>query len=41
VPRDILRRGGTATRDDERAYRDIQAVRDRGEDGVEERGHRF
>jgi hypothetical protein len=41
VPRDILRRGGTATRDDERAYRDIQAVRDRSEDGMEERGHRF
>lgn len=30
-PREILHRGGTITRDDERAYRDLQAAFDRAE----------
>ena len=30
-PREILHRGGSVTRDDERAYRDLQAARDRSE----------
>ena len=31
-PREIVRRGGTVTRDDERAYRDLQAAHDRAEE---------
>lgn len=30
-PREILNRGGRVTRDDERAYSDLQAARDRSE----------
>ncbi|GAB3385868.1 hypothetical protein GCM10027568_03480 [Humibacter soli] len=30
-PREILHRGGSVTRDHERAYRDLQAVRDHTE----------
>lgn len=30
-PRAILQRGGSVTRDDERAYRDLQAAHDRNE----------
>lgn len=30
-PKAILQHGGSVTRDDERAYRDLQAVRDRNE----------
>lgn len=30
-PREIQHRGGSVTRDDERAYRDLQAARDRSE----------
>ncbi|MGN8025570.1 hypothetical protein [Microbacterium sp. 22242] len=30
-PREILHRGGTVTRDVERAYRDLQAAQDRSE----------
>jgi hypothetical protein len=31
LPREILHRGGTVTRDDERAYSDLQAASDRSE----------
>lgn len=31
LPREVLRRGGTVTRDDERAYRDLQAAADRAD----------
>ncbi|QAY60882.1 hypothetical protein ET475_13395 [Microbacterium protaetiae] len=30
-PREILHRGGTVTRDQERAYRDLQAAQDRSD----------
>jgi hypothetical protein len=41
IPRAVLGRGAIATRDDERAYRDIQAVRDHDEWESVEHARRF
>ena len=41
IPRAVLGRGATATRDDERAYRAIQAVRDHDEGESMEHARRF